>query len=108
MSEPILRSERHEMPGVGPVLVRMLKLSERLALNRPLEGADAAAAGSADSRDIFAARLLATSVRTLEGEPLYSMEQWDIFGATQTEAFYGVLEVAMRLSGMDGDHSKND
>ncbi len=106
MSEPVLRSERHEMPGVGPVLVRMLKLSERLALSRPLDSADPATAAT-DSRDIFAARLLAVSVRTLDSEPLYSMEQWDIFGATQMEAFYGVLEVAMRLSGMDGEQSKN-
>lgn len=103
MSEPTLRSERHDLPGTGPVIVRMLKLSERLALSRPM----ADAPEGVDTRDIFASRLLAASVRTTEGEPLYTQEQWDIFGATQMDAFYTVLEVAMRLSGMDGEIQKN-
>lgn len=93
---PVLRKEVVDVAPLGEVVVRMLKLSERLALGT-----------GAGSHDTFAPRLLAAAVTTKEGEPLFDVEQWDIFGAEQTEAMNKLLDVALRLSGMDGDAPKN-
>lgn len=100
---PVLRKEVVETAALGELVVRMLKLSERLALRRKT----ASEVAATDADDVFCARLLAVSVLDKEGKPLYSEEQWDIFAAENTADANKLLEAAMRLGGFDGAEAKN-
>lgn len=92
---PVLKKEALDVQPLGKIVVRMLKLSERLAMRD----------GDADP-NTFAPRLLAISVTKPGGEPLLDVEGWDIFGSEHQAATNQILDVAMRLSGM-GDEPKN-
>jgi hypothetical protein len=99
---PILRKEVVATTALGEVVVCALRLSQRLALGRATSAEDAQAAA-----DLFCARLLAASVTDKTGKPLFSEEQWDIFGAEHTADTNALVDVAMRLGGFAGDASKN-
>lgn len=100
---PVLRKETVDVHSLGEVVVRMLKLSERLALGREVTAASAAS----HSDDLFIPRLLAMAVAYQSGEPLFTVEEWDIFAA-ENQADAGVLaDVAMRLGGFGEAAAKN-
>lgn len=99
---PILRKEVVNTAGLGEVVVCALRLSQRLALGRATASGDGQAAA-----DLFCARLLAASVTSKDGKPLFTEDEWDIFGATNTEDTNALVDVAMRLAGFTGAEAKN-
>lgn len=100
---PTLRRETVPVPSLnGDVIVRGLKLSERLRLR----GLAQDAAGSANP-DRFVSELLAVAVVDADGNPFWSADEWDIWGSGQV-ADYGVLvDKALQLGGFDGAAAKN-
>lgn len=97
---PVLRKQAVACPALGgDVVVRMLKLSERLALHEQLRDAP-----DALGRYAQMAALLAVAVIDAEsGEPLMTTEEWDLFAAEHTEDAMGLLEAAKKLSGFDAE-----
>lgn len=89
---PTLRKEVVAAEPLGEVVVRMLKLSERLALS----DADAKA-------NTYVPRLLAIAVATKEGAPVFDAEGWDIFAADHPAMAGTLVDAALRLSGLGGD-----
>lgn len=101
IAAPVLPKETHECgPLGGEVVVRGLLLRERLALF------DDALAGAQKYGHISA--VLAACVVDAEGEPVYTVEQWEQFGAAHFEAALALFRVAQRLSGLDVEERKKN
>lgn len=100
LTAPVLRKQAVPCPGLGgDVVVRMLTLSERLALHEGLREA-----GEGRGRYVQMAALLAVAAVDAEtGEPLMGTAEWDLFAAQHTDDAMAVLEAAKRLSGFDGE-----
>lgn len=98
LQAPVLRKEAVPCPALGgDVVVRMLRLSERMALLDRLR-ADAGA------RYAQMAELLAVSVIDAEtGAALMSAEEWDLWAAEHWDEAVAILEVAKSLSGFDAE-----
>ncbi len=94
---PVLRKEVVDAPPLGEVVVRMIKLSERIALR------DA----KVIAENTFVPRLLALAVSGKDGEPIFDIEGWDIFAVDHQDSANRIFDVAVRLSGMDGEAAKN-
>lgn len=101
---PVLRKEVVTTPALGEVVVRALRLSERLALNRDVR----TERETTDANDQFCARLLSACVTDKAGVALYTLDEWDIFGATNEIDVNMLIEVALRLGGFDRGEAKND
>lgn len=99
---PVLLKEVVATRQLGEVVVRGLRLSQRLGLNRAFREGD-----ERQAADQFAARLLAASVVTKDGQPLFNEDEWDIFGAQHTDDTNALIDVAMRLGGFDRAEAKN-
>lgn len=98
---PVLPREAVEVVELGgEVVVRGLLLRERLALF------DDALAGAQKYGHISA--VLAACVVDAEGEPVYTVEQWEQFGAAHFEAALALFKVAQRLSGLDVEERKKN
>jgi hypothetical protein len=110
MSDPVqapiptlqLAKEVVATQALGEVVVRGLRLSQRLALNRAFREDEAAAAA-----DLFTARLLAVAVVTKDGKAVYGEDEWDIFGAQHPADTNALVTTALRLSGFDREEAKN-
>lgn len=110
---PVLRKEAVACPSLGgDVVMRMLTLSERLALHDRLRapqsgaGGDAVPPAAVDAQKRYAqmAGLLALCAIDAEtGEPLMSAQEWDLFAAEHTDDAMALLDVAKRLSGFDSE-----
>lgn len=115
IKEPVLPKETVEVPALGgEVVVRGLLLSERLeisamrrSLGMPLPGETEA---EADSR--AAARslpvLLARTVVLADGNPLWTVEQWEQFGAVHSGDALHLFDVAMRLAGFNAEATEKN
>lgn len=91
---PTLPKEAVDIAALGgEVVVRGLKLSERLALWGSAREGEARYAQIAD--------LLAVAVEDAEGKPLLTADEWDALGGTHMEQVLAVFDVARRLSGLD-------
>jgi hypothetical protein len=105
---PTLPKEAVQVDGLGgEVVVRGLRLSERLQLDALNRLASAPREGEPEDEarvragSLALPRVLAACVVDGDGEPLMSAAEWDIFGAKhRTEAFV-LFNTAMRLSGQD-------
>lgn len=82
----------------GEVVVRGLLLRDRLAL---------ATAGGADKFGQVSA-LLAASVVDADGEPVWTQQQWEAFGARHFEEALRLFVVAQRLSGLDAEETEKN
>lgn len=97
---PVLPKETVEVPELGgAVIVRGLLLRERLALF------DAANKGD---RFGHLASLLASCVIDAEGRQLWTVDEWEQFGAQHFEAALRLFEVAGRLAGLDVEAAKKN
>jgi len=76
----------------GDVIVRGLLLRERLDLY------DARDAGNATI-----AKLLARTVVDAKHQPVFTEEEWEVFGARHGKAAIELFAVAKRLSGLDAE-----
>ncbi len=96
IAPPVLPKETVDVPELGgEVVVRGLLFSERLALFARVDEKGKAFA------DI--PQLLAQTVIDGDGEPVFTAEQWEAFGASHMEALLRVFAVARRLSGLDAE-----
>lgn len=99
LQAPVLRKQAVPCEAMGgDVVVRMLKLSERLALMERLR------AGGEAGRYAQMAELLAVSVIDPEsGAPLMSADEWDLFAAEHWQDALALMDTAKALSGFDGE-----
>lgn len=92
--KPVLPTEVINLASLGgEVVVRGLLLKDRLALF-----AEASQGGTA-----HISRLLAATVVDSHGEPIFSVDEWEIFGATQFDDALALFQVARRMSGLDAE-----
>ena len=95
---PTLPRETVPVPALGgDVVVRGLRLSERLAMSMNVTQAE---------RFRMVPVLLALCVVDAAGDPVVSEDQWEDFGAVHLDAAMTLFDVAKRLSGMDEDALK--
>lgn len=84
----------------GAVLVRGMRLSQRLELRQAL----AAEAG----RHRFAAMVLSACCVDSNGKPLASADDWDAFAAQNEDAATSLFVVANRLCGFDHEDARKN
>ena len=90
---PVLPTEAVEVPELGgEVVVRGLLLKDRLALFL-----------DSDKGHANLSRLLAATVRDGDGLPVFSADEWEVFGTQNFEAVVRLFSVARRLSGLDAE-----
>jgi hypothetical protein len=93
VSTPMLPKETLEVPELkGSVVVCGLLLSDRLQVMR-----------DAKNGDIKLSKLLAMTVIDADSKPLFTEEEWEIFGANNFKACLSIFNVAKRLSGFDAE-----
>lgn len=99
LQAPVLRKQAVACPALGgDVVVRMLKLSERLALMERMR------TGGEAGRYAQMAELLAVSVIDAEsGAPLMSADEWDLFAAEHWQDALALMDAAKTLSGFDAE-----
>lgn len=93
VERPVLPAEAVDVPELGgEVIVRGLTLSQRLELGvRFRDG----------GRFRQMAEMLALCVVDADEAELFSVEEWEAFGAKHFEAVLRLSDVAQRLSGFD-------
>lgn len=98
---PVLPRETHECaPLGGEVVVRGLLLRERLALFDD--------ANSGGVRFGHLSAVLAACVLDADGKPVFTIDEWETFGAQHMEAALQLFAVAQRLSGLDVEDAKKN
>lgn len=103
LKPPVLPKQAVPVASLGgEVIVRGLKLSERLALFANLGEAGAAP----EQAFVHVPRVLARVVVLADGAPVFSEEEWEVHGATWPEEVFELFRVAQKLSGLDGDDAK--
>lgn len=112
---PVLPKETVQVDALGgEVIVRGLLLSERLALSAEQAGLLASQDGesSAPARMRAGAqmvpRTLAACVILADGQPMWTADEWDRFGAAHAEPAFELFAVAQRLSGLDAKESEKN
>lgn len=97
LQAPVLRKEAVPCPGLGgDVVVRMLTLSERLALMDRTRG-------EARRYGQLADLLAVAAIDAETGEPLMSAEEWDLMAADHWQDALALMEAARRLSGLEAE-----
>jgi len=117
VAEPTLPKQTVEVEALGgEVVVRGLLLVERLAMNNKLATMRAAtrdrAAGAPydpeQDLNIAIPMLLALCVLDADGVPLWSEQQWQVFGGQHQNQALALFNVAWDLSGLnEGAQAKN-
>ena len=94
-------------PLGGAVRVRALLLSQRLAMESRVTSLRAKNPDNPDAATYAVIpEMLAISCVDAKGQPVYSINRWEIFGAQHTALALELFNVAWRLSGMSGDEQK--
>lgn len=97
VKRPSLPKETKKVDALGgEVVVQGLLLSERLALS-----------ANRDKPFRHISETLAYTVRDADGEPVYSADEWEIFGAQNADTAFELFAIAQRLSGMGGEEKKD-
>lgn len=98
---PDLAREEATVAGLdGAVIVTELTLDARLDFDALLREK---ATGAKRAVHAMVPHLLAVAVVLEDGEPLYTVAQWRAFGGRHRDAAIELFNVAMRLSGFNGD-----
>jgi len=93
----------------GEVVVCGMLLTQRLAIQARMRQLRASAVeGGADPTMTVVPEVLALSVIDDEGHPVYTTQQWEVFGGQQQGQALGLFNAAMRLSGFDGKASEKN
>lgn len=88
----------------GEVVVRPLRLSQRLELS----ARDAQANGDARHQYDHVSALLAYSVVDRNGEPIYSAEEWEVFGAQYLASVLKLWQEVYAVSGLNQDEAEKN
>jgi hypothetical protein len=118
LAPPTLPRETVEVEALGgDVVVRGLLLTERMKLESRMtqaaqEAREAAPKGAADNLDAGVAAvlpmLLAATVLDADSNPLWTTDEWQIFGGKHPQQAVALFNVAWRLAGLDrADNEKN-
>lgn len=101
IAAPVLPRETHEVPELGgEIVVRGLLLRERLALFDD--------ANNGGERFGHLSAVLAACVIDAEDKPVYTIDEWERFGALHFEAALRLFGIAQRLSGLDVEERKKN
>jgi hypothetical protein len=94
--DPEIKQEKVDVPEIpgGPVYVRAVPLSVRFRL---AQGDDNIQSGL---------ETLAISVVGEDGEPIWSIEQWDKFAGGHGNRFNELVSLSFRLADISGEEAK--
>ena len=96
LSKPARRSEAVPVPALGgDVLVRRLGLTE---LDQVRGGTSGVA---------FITRLLEAAVLDADDLPIFTADQWSLWGRDHEQEFQDLSAAVLRLNGGDAEHAKN-
>lgn len=99
VKKPTLPKEAVEVGSLGgEVVVRGMLLSERMELFASPE----------EKQFERITEILAKCVLAADGKPLFTFDDWQIFGAANVEDALKLFNVARRLSGLGGAAEKKD
>lgn len=99
IKRPVLPKEAVRVESMGgTVSVRGLLFSERMAMF--------AEAGEGAQVMAYVPRLLALTVLDMDGKAIFTAEEWEIFGAGNEADMLALMNVALRLSGLQGEAVK--
>lgn len=105
---PVLRKQTVAVPALnGDVIVRGLLLSELLEKNHANAENQVPRAGETEqqARARAGGRVvsftLARTVTLADGKPLFTEEEWDVFGAEHPDAVLDLFKVAEELNGLN-------
>lgn len=94
LPSPSLPTQEVHVPEMGgSVIVRCMRVTDRWALFNIDE----------DDRGRYVTRTLAHCVVDDEGTPIWTEEEWDIFGATNEEVIVSLMGVCRELSELTDD-----
>lgn len=106
VKEPKLPQQIEPCPELGgDVVVRGLLLSERMELDEINEKAKAPLEGETDEQartragKLVVPRTLHACVVDDEGQPVLSVDQWDIFGGAHRGTTFRLFEIALHMCG---------
>ncbi|HWO99202.1 MAG TPA: hypothetical protein VNL74_01040 [Methylococcus sp.] len=95
IDRPVRKREAMDCPELcGEVVVQALLLRDKIEFLQEGSGAG------------HVSRLLAATVVDADGEPLFTADEWEVFGADHIEAVNRLFEVAARLSGLSLEHAE--
>jgi hypothetical protein len=89
----------------GDVIVRGLLLSERMHLDDINEKAKVPLEGETDEQarsragKLVVPRMLHACVVDDERMPIFTLDQWDVFGGTHRATVFRLFDIALRMSG---------
>jgi hypothetical protein len=94
---PILPKETVEVPSLnGDVVVQGLMLKDRMEL----------LFSESETGRINLSLMLSMTVVDDKGDPIFTEQQWELFGATNFTESLVLFKVAKRLSGLDAEVSE--
>jgi hypothetical protein len=100
IAKPVAKRETVKVPSLGcDVLVRQLTLSEKLALANTQERGELA------EKDFIG--ILAAAVLDCHAAPLFTEEEWEVFGSNHLDEAMNLINVVFRLSGMSAEAKKS-
>jgi hypothetical protein len=101
---PSLPEEVISVPELnGDVIVRGLTLGARMALSQRFRDKPKSGHGFD-----HISSLLSLSVLDADGEPIFTTQEWEAWGAVNTTAAINLWDVAWRLSDMDGKQAEKN
>ena len=111
LQAPVLPKETVDVEALGgAVVVRGLRLTERLTVQSDLVRLRAAHAAGDASADVHVVvpMILSIAVLDADNEPIWTDAQWEIFGAQHSDQAMALFNVAWRLSGFrEAEEAKN-
>lgn len=110
---PTLPKEVAQVPGIGEVIVRGLLMSEQMAitaaaLNEKAQPGETDDQARLRARSMRVALTLSKTVILDDGKPLWTAEEWDVFGSRNPDAALDIYNVANRLNGEDDEASEKN
>lgn len=90
---PVLPKKVEDVPELGgKVIVQGLLLSDRVRIM-----------SKAGAGGVMVSDLLACTVVDAEGEPIYSVQEWEEFGASNFNRALDLFKISRSLSGLDAE-----
>jgi len=104
--DPRKREEKHVEALGGSVAIVEMSLTVRLTVEAVSK--QAAESGGPGAVYATAPHVLAGCVLDADGEPLMSVDEWQVFGSRHRNEAVDLCNVAMRLSGFSGEDAEKN